>query len=93
MLRLRSEKSLPRQAPSNDSVWDNSSLNDEIALKKKKPEFDLSENCALARIRSLAIDGTPQAVCRNTNENLDLTYVTDVENNKIWMFVGYAHKG
>ena len=91
-LRLAREKSLPKP-PSTDSFWDSSSVSDEIAHKKTKPEYDLSQNCTLAKIRSLTIEGTPQSVCRNTNENLDLTYVTDIEGNKIWMFAGFVHTG
>ena len=91
-LRLRREKSQPK-TPSTDSIWDASSISEEIAAKKMKPEFDLAKNFSLARINSMSIDGTPQSVCRNTNENLDLTYVTDVLNNKIWMFAGFIHKG
>lgn len=91
-LRLQREKSRPK-TPSTDSFWDSSSLSDEIAQKKTKPEYNLSKRCDLARIQSIAIKGTPQTVCRNTNENLDLTYVTDLEHNKIWMFAGFVHKG
>ena len=61
---------------------------------KPSPPYDLSSaGYQLAAIKTFQLEGLPQSITRDPDANKDLTYVTDVTNNKILVFKGWQPKG